>query len=35
VLADPTANIEGFHVYTFNRVEVTEQWRQDMLALLR
>ncbi|HUF14873.1 MAG TPA: methylenetetrahydrofolate reductase [Acidimicrobiia bacterium] len=34
LLDDPTANIEGFHVYTFNRVEATEQWRQDMLASL-
>lgn len=33
-LADPAANIAGFHVYTFNRVETTEAWRQDMLAAL-
>lgn len=33
-LADPLANIAGFHVYTFNRVETTEQWRHDMLEAL-
>jgi methylenetetrahydrofolate reductase (NADPH) len=34
LLADPAAAINGFHVYTFNRVETTEAWRQDMLAAL-
>lgn len=34
LLADPGANIAGFHVYTFNRVETTEQWRRDMLDVL-
>jgi methylenetetrahydrofolate reductase (NADPH) len=34
LLADPAANIAGFHVYTFNRCETTEQWRQDMLESL-
>lgn len=34
LLADPAANIHGFHVYTFNRVETTEAWRHDMLAAL-
>lgn len=34
LLADPAANIYGFHVYTFNRVETTEAWRQDMLAAI-
>lgn len=33
-LADPSANVLGFHVYTFNRVETTEQWRHDMLEAL-
>lgn len=33
-LADPIANIAGFHIYTFNRVDATEQWRQDMLEAL-
>ncbi|HEU4895617.1 MAG TPA: methylenetetrahydrofolate reductase [Acidimicrobiia bacterium] len=34
LLADPAANVSGFHVYTFNRVDSTEQWRHDMLAAL-
>lgn len=32
LLADPTANVTGFHLYTFNAVEATEAWRQSMLA---
>jgi hypothetical protein len=34
LLADPFANILGFHIYTFNRVETTERWRKDMLEAL-
>lgn len=34
LLADPAANVSGFHVYTFNRVDSTEKWRHDMLAAL-
>lgn len=34
LLADPAANVHGFHVYTFNRCDTTEQWRQDMLEAL-
>jgi len=34
VLADPIADVGSFHCYTFNRVEKTEQWRQDMLESL-
>jgi len=34
LLADPAANVSGFHMYTFNRVDSTEQWRHDMLATL-
>ena len=34
LLADPGANVHGFHVYTFNRVETTERWRHDMLEAL-
>lgn len=34
LLADPVADILGFHVYTFNRVETTEQWRHEMLDTL-
>jgi methylenetetrahydrofolate reductase (NADPH) len=31
LLADPAANVEGFHLYTFNAVAATEAWRQEML----
>ena len=34
LLADPVANIAGFHVYTFNAVDTTEQWRHEMLDAL-
>ena len=34
LLADSVANIAGFHVYTFNRVESTEKWRREMLESL-
>jgi methylenetetrahydrofolate reductase (NADPH) len=34
LLADPVANVLGFHVYTFNRVETTEEWRMEMLTAL-
>lgn len=33
-LADERADIHGFHVYTFNQLETTEQWRHDMLEQL-
>ena len=33
-LADPIANIHGFHIYTFNRVDATEEWRHQMLTNL-
>lgn len=33
-LADPIANVRALHIYTFNQVEKTEAWRQDMLASL-
>ena len=33
-LADPAANVHGFHVYTFNRVDATEEWRHRMLEFL-
>jgi methylenetetrahydrofolate reductase (NADPH) len=32
VIADPTAEIEALHFYTFNQVESTEAWRKDWLA---
>lgn len=34
LLADPTARVTGFHLYTFNAVEGTEAWRQSMLERL-
>lgn len=33
-LADPAANVAGFHLYTFNEVERTERWRRNALARL-
>jgi methylenetetrahydrofolate reductase (NADPH) len=33
-LADPEYNISGFHVYCFNQVEKTEQWRHSFLEKL-
>jgi len=33
-LADPSANVSGFHLYLFNAVEATEGWRQAKLATL-
>jgi methylenetetrahydrofolate reductase (NADPH) len=34
-LAMPDANVEGLHVFTFNQIEATEAWRNDLLARLR
>jgi methylenetetrahydrofolate reductase (NADPH) len=31
-LADPTANVEGLHVFTFNQVRQSEEWRRTVLA---
>lgn len=28
---DPTLNLRGLHLYTFNQVDDTEEWRQDRL----
>jgi methylenetetrahydrofolate reductase (NADPH) len=33
-LADPVANVAGFHVYTFNEIARTEKWRREALARL-
>ncbi len=33
-LADPAANVAGFHVYTFNEVAATERWRRATTARL-
>jgi len=30
-LADPVSKVEGVHVFTFNQVRETEQWRQSLL----
>jgi methylenetetrahydrofolate reductase (NADPH) len=34
-LAQPDRKVAGFHVFTFNEIEPTERWRQEMLARLR
>lgn len=34
LIADPTARVTGLHLYTFNAVEATEGWRQEMLERL-
>jgi len=34
-LARPEMKVAGIHVFTFNEIEPTEQWRQQMLARLR
>jgi methylenetetrahydrofolate reductase (NADPH) len=33
-LADPSANVTGFHLYLFNAVEATEGWRHSKLRQL-
>lgn len=34
LLADTGAGVSGLHLYTFNQVAATEQWRQDLLGEL-
>ena len=34
VLLDPVTGVEGVHLYTFNQVETTEEWRLAYLARL-
>jgi methylenetetrahydrofolate reductase (NADPH) len=34
VLADPAADVGDLHIYTFNQVETTEEWRHKYLATL-
>jgi methylenetetrahydrofolate reductase (NADPH) len=34
LVADPSARVTGLHLYTFNAVEATEGWRQEMLERL-
>ncbi len=33
-LGEPTALVEGLHVFTFNQIAETEAWRQDLLNRL-
>ena len=33
-LSSPAANVEGLHLFTFNQVQQTEQWRRELLARL-
>ncbi len=32
-LTDPAAAVEGLHIFTFNQLRQTEEWRRQMLAL--
>jgi len=32
LLLDPLADVRGLHLYTFNQVETTEEWRRAYLA---
>ena len=34
VLADPSANVVGLHVYTFNNVPATVSWRDELIGTL-
>ena len=34
LLAEPSARVTGFHLYTFNAVEAIETWRREMLERL-
>jgi methylenetetrahydrofolate reductase (NADPH) len=33
-IADPVARIAGFHIYTFNELERTEEWRRQLIEQL-
>ncbi len=33
-LADPASSVEGLHIFTFNQVRQTEQWRRSLLERL-
>ena len=35
LITDPTANVLGLHMYTFNNVPATEEWRRDTEATAR
>jgi methylenetetrahydrofolate reductase (NADPH) len=32
-LADPASGVEGLHIFTFNQLRQTEEWRRQLLAL--
>ena len=32
VLSDPALRVDGLHLFTFNQLSATEQWRQQLLA---
>ena len=34
LIADPSARIAGFHIYTFNELERTEDWRRQLVEQL-
>jgi methylenetetrahydrofolate reductase (NADPH) len=34
LIADPAARIAGFHIYTFNELERTEEWRRQLVEQL-
>jgi len=34
-IAAPAADVAGLHLFTFNQVEQTEQWRRELLARVR
>jgi methylenetetrahydrofolate reductase (NADPH) len=34
MLGDPASNVEGLHVFTFNQVRETEEWRRHLLERL-
>ena len=35
LIGDPVANVLGLHVYTFNNVAATEEWRHEAEATAR
>jgi methylenetetrahydrofolate reductase (NADPH) len=35
VCGDPSADVAGFHIFTFNQVQTTERWRRTFLDELR
>ena len=34
LVADPTTRVAGFHIYTFNELERTEEWRRQLVEQL-